>query len=396
MQEQSGSLHIWRYYGYRSQTWLYRLLTNLTRYTPHVIVRRQWFDPDRLAEFPWPADRLHFLPRVPFPSRLLSKLGPAVRSGWWHVLSSRDTGHIRELCRTLACRVLHVHFGWLGTAFMDSAHRMNVPVVVSFYGHDLFSASGGYRRRLGRLFALPNVYFHVTSEALRVSAVDMGADPARVFVVPVGLCVDDLPSVEDVRRRLEGRSEAGKTRILTISRLVDFKAPHQLPVVARILEDSGMDFEWVVIGDGPLRSELEANCRRYDVEKRFVLAGSRSFDEVKQRLGNSDVMVLNAVTDARQGRESLGVSLMEGGGFGLPVVSCKLGGIPEVIRDGETGYLVDPGDLASMAERIAALGRDATLRCRMGMAAVTRVRRVFDSRQLAAKLEDSYDRIQAE
>ena len=103
-------------------------------------------------------------------------------------------------------------------------------------------------------------------------------------------------------------------------------------------------------------------------------------------------MVHNARIDSQGDHESLGVSLMEGGAMGLPVVSCRIGGIPEVVKDGETGFLVDSGDTEAMAERITRLAGDVSLRRRMGEAAMTHVRTVFDSRRLASQMEALYDR----
>jgi glycosyltransferase involved in cell wall biosynthesis len=112
-------------------------------------------------------------------------------------------------------------------------------------------------------------------------------------------------------------------------------------------------------------------------------------------LWESDIMVHNAIVAPSGEREALGVVLIEAGAMGLPVVSCRVGGIPEAVADGDTGLLADEGDLAGLAERVAMLASDPGLRHKMGLAAMRRARREFDSAFLATKLETVYDRILA-
>jgi len=126
---------------------------------------------------------------------------------------------------------------------------------------------------------------------------------------------------------------------------------------------------------------------------RFVVKGSLPFAAVSDLLWTSDIMVHNAMVNPGGGREALGVTLMEAGAVGLPVVSCRVGGIPEVVIDNETGFLVESGDLDAMADKVVLLVKKSDLRCQMGIAAMRHVRKSFDSNLLAAKLENLYDTV---
>ncbi|NQT94521.1 MAG: glycosyltransferase family 4 protein [Lentisphaerae bacterium] len=268
------------------------------------------------------------------------------------------------------------------------------PIVLSLYGRDLFGASGAYRKALTRLLSYENVYVHVTSEAMRPSALELGSDPDRLAVVHVGIGCEGMPGPDAIRSRIQARRSVSRLKIVTVGRLVEVKAPHKLPAVAAELHREGIDFEWVVVGDGPLRSQLEENCRRFDVADRFRIMGELPHSDIQPLLEECDMMVFNSViTPGGDVMESLGVSLMEGGACGLPIVSCRVGGIPEVVADGETGFLVESGNLERMTKKIVLLASDGDLRTRMGLAAAERIRSLFDSELLAQQMESFYDLI---
>ena len=232
--------------------------------------------------------------------------------------------------------------------------------------------------------------FVAISETVRERLQALGAPQDRITVIPVGLVPSDFPPEEEVANRRR-REVTGDLGIVTVCRLVEFKAPDILPRLARMLADRGVRFRWTLIGDGRLRDDVRRNIDRYRVGDRFVMAGSQPFGAVLSYLAEADLMVHNAVVAPDGSRESLGVALMEAGAIGLPVVSCRVGGIPEVVVNGETGLLREEGDLEGLVESVVRLSEDGDLRREMGLAAMRRVRRVFDSRRLASVMEDLYD-----
>ncbi|MBN1671902.1 MAG: glycosyltransferase family 4 protein [Kiritimatiellae bacterium] len=390
-----ASLHVWHGYGLRSEVWLYRLLQGLRAYPPHLLLREEWIKEEFRHPFPWPSDRLVFLPARPLVLRALGKIPPFLKTGRRDVLSALDARFMRRLCRARGVAVVHIHFAHIAWAFLGATQRLGAPVVVSCYGSDVFRAAGVHGKRLDRLLRT-DVCFVVTSNALREELVRRGAPPHGIAVVPVGICADDFPTEAEVERRRTANRAKKTVRLITVGRMIECKAMHQLPQVARILKEAGVAFEWVIVGDGPFFSECQRNIHQLDVADTVTLKGSLPWESVRDLLSESDIMVHNAVVARDGARESLGVSLMEAGAMGLPVVSCRVGGIPEVVADGETGILCEPGDPAGMAESIRLLSRDPERRCRMGLAAMRRVRELFDSRRLAGQLEAVYDGIRAE
>lgn len=385
------ALHVWSRFGARSEVWLYRQLRHMGRYTPYVLTRRRQYQRRHRGEFPWPPERLFFLPNKWNPIRWPGRAAAVLRSRTFHVLDSSDTRFIRRLCREHNLDVVHIHFGWTATAALEALPKLDAPAVVSFYGSDVFRAAGRHRKRLPGLLRLP-IHFIVTSRATREALLSTGAREDSVSVVPVGIDPNEFPPMDTMTQRRRDRQDP-PLRILSVGRLIDVKAPHLLPHVARLLLDGGLEFEWTLVGDGPLGPQVAENIRKLGVAGCFRATGALPFEKVRCLMAKADLMVHNAVVAPDGGREALGVALIEAQAMGLPVVSCRVGGIPEVVADGETGRLVEEGDLDGLAGEILVLARDGDLRLAMGTAAMRRARTVFDSARLAAATEELYDEL---
>ena len=139
---------------------------------------------------------------------------------------------------------------------------------------------------------------------------------------------------------------------------------------------------FVLFGAGPVRTELEQRIAQRGLTGRFVLAGFR--DNLNRYLPNLDLAVMSSYT------EGLPVFLLEAGAAAVPAVATAVGGIPEVIVEGQTGHLVPPGDPRLLAERIVALLDNDPRWQAMGRAACSRVQEEFsfndDGRTLSRTL----------
>jgi glycosyltransferase involved in cell wall biosynthesis len=126
----------------------------------------------------------------------------------------------------------------------------------------------------------------------------------------------------------------------------------------------GVDARLVIVGDGPERPSLEAELQLLGIDDRVQLAGER--DDVRDLLADADIFVLSSVS------EGLPVSVLEAMAAELPVVASRVGGVPELVADGENGFLVPPGNPDELAAAVGRLVEDRDLRRRLG--AVGRVR----------------------
>lgn len=164
------------------------------------------------------------------------------------------------------------------------------------------------------------------------------------------------------------RRDAGPPRIVTVGR---FKAPKDPLTLVRALASLGAaSFEAVIVGDGPDRPAVEAELRRLGLGQAAQLAGER--DDVLELLADADIFVLSSRS------EGLPLSILEAMSVGLPVVASRVGGVAEVVVDGETGLLVPPGDPSSLAAAIERLLGDPALRNRLGAAGRARIEEFFD------------------
>jgi N-acetyl-alpha-D-glucosaminyl L-malate synthase BshA len=148
---------------------------------------------------------------------------------------------------------------------------------------------------------------------------------------------------------------------------------------------SGTSAELVLVGDGPTRAESFETARRFGISSRVRFLGER--DALPELLGPADLFLLSS------SEESFGLSALEAMACGIPVVATAVGGVPEVIRDGETGLLCPAQDLERFAERIRELLFDPARAQAMGRAAREDVLVRFARDPIVAQYESLYRRV---
>ena len=146
----------------------------------------------------------------------------------------------------------------------------------------------------------------------------------------------------------------------------------------------------MVVGDGPLRSELEGLVRDCGVADRVRFTGSLPRTRVAELLASSDVFVAPSVTAADGDIEGIPVSIMEAMAVGLPVVSTRHSAIGELVAHDVSGFLAAEHDVPALTRALAILAADASLRERMGAAGRAIIAREFDATELTARLEAMY------
>jgi glycosyltransferase involved in cell wall biosynthesis len=292
--------------------------------------------------------------------------------------------------------VVHTHtakagtLGRLAAALYNAAvpRRERALVVHTFHGH-VFE---GYFGRVGNLLvrtierALARISDRIVtiSERQRADIVERFrvARPEQVVVVPLGLELDRLLALGEDGPNLRGELGIGADAFVIgfVGRLVPIKAPEVLleafaQVAARI-----SDTHLLVIGDGPLRESVEAraaaSCGRI-----HVLGWRHDLERIYQA---ADVVALTS------DNEGTPVALIEAMAAGRAVVATRVGGVPDLVADGETGLLVPARDPGAMADAIAGLAEDPGRRRRLGAAARDRVRRRFGAPRLVAEIAAVY------
>jgi glycosyltransferase involved in cell wall biosynthesis len=169
-----------------------------------------------------------------------------------------------------------------------------------------------------------------------------------------------------------------------VAALVPHKGQHYLIEAAAIVVRQVPDVRFVILGEGELREQLEREIRQKHLERHVFLAGFRG--NPVELTKSFDVFVMSSLT------EGLCTALVDAMAAARPTVATTAGGIPEVVVDGETGFLVPPKDPRGMADRIVALLRDPALRERMGQAGLARARARFTVERMVEETNAVYER----
>jgi len=166
-------------------------------------------------------------------------------------------------------------------------------------------------------------------------------------------------------------------RIVTVGRLVAFKGFEQLIDACAELGRRGVDFICEIIGDGPLRENLQEKINKLSLSPRVTLLGSLSQGGVFEKLQAGDIFALPSVTDRQGASDVFPTVIMEAMSAARPVVSTRLAGIPELVVHEETGLLVRPGDMIALVEALEQLIRNPESRLRYGRAGRMRIEQHF-------------------
>jgi colanic acid/amylovoran biosynthesis glycosyltransferase len=291
-------------------------------------------------------------------------------AGIWHFLTACHWA--RGLRRNMAAEpVSLIHSQWIhsgGTIGMYGAWLLGVPF--SFTGHaaDLFRERCALEDKVRRAESIICIStFH------RDLYKKLGARDEQLHIVYCGIDVSHF--VPRPRPPREGR----RVRILSSGRLVEKKGFAHLVDACRILADRGIDFECVIGGDGPLEKPLREQVARLGLEDRVSLTGKPlTQEELPSFMHGGDIYVLACVWASDGDVDGLPQMLMEAMACGLPAVSTRLVGIPDLIEDGKSGVLVEPGDPKALADALETLIRDEHLSSTLAAAGERRVRERFE------------------
>ena len=186
----------------------------------------------------------------------------------------------------------------------------------------------------------------------RELALRAGARADRVVVVHPGVDVPSLPPPE----------KEGRPTIITVARLADRYKGHDVILQALVrLRRSLPDVQWIVIGDGPLRGELERSARAAGIGDAVRFLGVLDDSDRDRWLARSHVFAMPSRVPDDLGGEGFGIVYLEAGALGVPVVAGRAGGAVDAVRDGETGLLVDAADPEAVGAALMRLLSDAEL-----------------------------------
>ncbi len=292
--------------------------------------------------------------------------------------------------RLLGVRHVHAHFASHPAAAAHIMSRVSagpvLPYSVTVHAYDVFLHQAGLGRKLAEASFIRSISeYNVDFLLDRLPRLDRS--DFRVIHCGVDPEVYSKARVEE-----EFPGEDRSVRVLTIASLRPYKGVQYLIDAIALLQAWSVRIECRVIGSGPLRSRLEDRARERGVASVLQLVGNATEEEVAQQLEWTDLLVLPSIVASDGNTEGIPVSLMEAMAGGVPVVATRVSGIPELVVDGETGRLVEPGDADALARAIREAAEDVEGSIRLAEAARSKVRDEFSLSKCVRRLAAEIDR----
>jgi colanic acid/amylovoran biosynthesis glycosyltransferase len=276
--------------------------------------------------------------------------------------------------------IIHAHFLNALSSFVGLRRLISCPVVASVYGCDvsiLPHQAGGIEQLKSCVSQVDGLTY--SSQFLR-----QGLHALCEVSVPEEVIAPEVP-IE--RFQAEIRKRPGDPlRLLAVGRLHWSKGYPTLLAAMRKLLDGGMQVHADIIGEGPARSEIEYLIRSLSLNECVTLHGACTPETVAKMMHAADLFVSSSI------REDFGLALIEAQASGLPLVATKIGGVPEAVRDEETGILVPPLDPAAIADAVRLLSTNHSLYEKMSRCGPPHASQ-FDVDLIGGRLERFYDRI---
>ena len=365
-----------------------------------------FFKSDRVAEI---AEQTHFIYPIS-KGRVITSLmlAPFLFPGYffpalWNSLFGREESfkvrlksflHFCVACawaRSLRKQpVSHIHSQWInscGTVGMYAAWLLNKPF--SFTGHaaDLFRERCALKDKIARAqFIVCISSFH------RDFYIAEGADPDKLIIAYCGIDTSKFSPSHDERD--SGDRDAGlqvPVRLISSARLVEKKGFDYLISACRYLDDKGILFDCVIAGDGPLLNQLEYQILRQKLNARVALTGRPLLQEdIPEFMRRGDIYCLPCVWANDGDVDGLPQMLMEAMACGVPVISTRLVGIPDLVEDGETGLLAEPNNAEDLAEKIEQLINDKSLHSKLSRQGREKVVSQFDLKNCLEPLLEKF------
>ena len=280
----------------------------------------------------------------------------------------RDAVSLTVFCRAIPFMnkgdydIIHCHFGPNGSlgALLKDLGIFKGKVVTTFHGHDMTHFVKTYGKNVyNHLFKNGDIFLPI-SERWKNELINLGCDEKRILVHHMGI---DLEKYRCQDRRIKNDR---KINILSIARLVEKKGiEYGIRAVAKVTKDHPA-IEYTIVGDGPLRKRVESLIGELDLEKNVKLLGWKKQEEIITLLKDADIFLAPSVTGSGGDQEGIPVVLMEAMAQELPVVSTYHSGIPELVQDGISGFLVPEKDVDALAERLAYMMDTPEIRDELG------------------------------
>jgi len=322
-------------------------------------------------------------PRCPLAERAKTiglKVLPVQMHGEWDLLA---VCRLKKIVRDNSIKIVHLHsphahaLGLLaarstGNCKVVLSRRVDFPIRKNMLSRMKYS-------KVDRIIAI--------SERVKKVLVADGLPEEKIDVVYSGVDVDRFQNVKGDHLIAELGPNRNKFRIGNIAALAWHKDQKTLVEAARIVVDKFPGVIFLIVGEGPLRKEIEILIKKFSLEEEVKLLGFRQ--DIPEILSILDLFVLSSSW------EGLGTSLLDAFASKVPVVATNVGGIPEIVKDGVNGILVPPGNPGALARAIISLLKNRDLARQIAEEGFRLVKEKFRIERMIEETRRIYDRLVA-
>lgn len=299
---------------------------------------------------------------------LLTRPHPGLRARLMTLLHFAEGGYAAHLLRRNHGDQLHAHFvDRAATVALVAGRLLRVPYSVTAHANDIYVNPVLLPEKLGAASSVITCTGYNQAHLVKLGA---GRFDSKVQCIYHGL---------DLRHYQPSNSaQSGKPLLLSVGQLKEKKGLTYLLDACKLLYERGYVFECRIVGDGPLRAQLESQIHQSGLTDVVRLCGALPHAEVIDTFGQASMFVLPCVLGANGDRDGIPNALLEAMAMQLPVVSTAISGIPEVVADGVNGLLVPPADVEALAMALSRLLDDPDLRRELGLQGRRTVVEQFD------------------
>jgi len=309
-----------RYRGFR--TYVYEELNNLKTFTPIFLADEMW-------------NQNYLFPEL----KIFSKSNLS-----W--LGRLKGGYFKRVLLAEGVRLIRAYFGHGGIRMLPVSKKLNIPLVTSFHGALVTSISKSwwYLRRQKTLFEKGDLFL-ARSEDTKKEMVDLGCKPEKIIVHYGGI---DLNKFRFRKKPPDGE----RIKILMCGRFVEKKGfEYGIRAFAK-LGKIHKNVALTLIGDGKLRKKMENLVDSLNLSDSVQFLGMLPHEEVQREMEASDIFLSPNATAWDGNREGIPNTIKEAMATGLPVVSTYHAGIPELVIDKKTGFLIPEKDVDALVDRL--------------------------------------------
>lgn len=244
--------------------------------------------------------------------------------------------------------IIHCHFGPCGNlgVLLKEVGAIRGKVITAFHGYDLSSYIEKNGNRIyEKVFEKGDLFLPI-SRRWKGELIKLGCRKEKILVHRMGI---DVGRFGFLQRKVR---KDGKISILTVARLVEKKGVrYGIQAVAKVLKHYP-HLEYRIAGDGPLKKDLIGLINKLNINKNVELLGWKEQPEISDLMSHADILLAPSITSKNGDQEGIPVVLMEALAQGLPVISTQHSGIPELVQNEKSGFLVPEHDIQALADKI--------------------------------------------